>query len=272
MPRERGSSCFFAMLGEPSLELRSDCADVATLNAVSAYLPRSLISHLSSGQVQVPERHRCKAALAFVDVSGFTKLSLALEKEHGPEGAEKLQLFINSYFHRLIRSVLFHGGDILKFAGDAFLVMWRAREDDDEDDDDEDSFVRGERQLREVTAQAVRCCLSILCDCDHFEPAPGVPLRLHSGVAAGELDVFVLGEQELGLEYLVAGPVVDAMGVATDESEAGEVCLAAQVRCLPPPPSGRDAPLFTSPPPPGGGTGASACSGTGARRAGSAAA
>ena len=123
MPRERGSSCFFAMLGEPSLELRSDCADVATLNAVSAYLPRSLISHLSSGQVQVPERHRCKAALAFVDVSGFTKLSLALEKEHGPEGAEKLQLFINSYFHRLIRSVLFHGGDILKFAGDAFLVV-----------------------------------------------------------------------------------------------------------------------------------------------------
>ena len=82
------------------LELSSDCADAATLSAVAAYLPRGLISRLHAGQAEAPEKQQCQAALAFVDVSGFTKLSAALEKEHGAEGAEKLQQFINSYFDR----------------------------------------------------------------------------------------------------------------------------------------------------------------------------
>ncbi|MES1914146.1 MAG: hypothetical protein MHM6MM_006266 [Cercozoa sp. M6MM] len=65
------------------------------------------------------------SAVAFVDISGFTKLSEALAKEFGSNGAEKLNDFISGYFEKLIAVIHLHGGDIIKFAGDAMLVVWR---------------------------------------------------------------------------------------------------------------------------------------------------
>ncbi|EOD24375.1 hypothetical protein EMIHUDRAFT_238613 [Emiliania huxleyi CCMP1516] len=79
-----------------------------------------------------------EGALAFIDISGFSRLSELLSERHGAQGAELLQTYINRYFRSLIEAalaspptalqwiVVAHGGDILKFAGDAFIASWRA--------------------------------------------------------------------------------------------------------------------------------------------------
>ena len=56
------------------------------------------------------------------DVSGFTRLSESLSRK-GDMGAEELGFYLNRYFERVGKLVAKAGGDIIKFAGDALLVM-----------------------------------------------------------------------------------------------------------------------------------------------------
>jgi len=63
------------------------------------------------------------AACLFVDISGFTPLTVAL-MEHGPEGAEVLADVLVAVFEPLIDAVFEHGGFIAGFAGDAFKAVF----------------------------------------------------------------------------------------------------------------------------------------------------
>ena len=67
-----------------------------------------------------------QGAVAFVDISGFTKLSETLKQQHGKGGSEKLNVYINAYFEQLIREVSKFHGDVIKFAGDALQARTHA--------------------------------------------------------------------------------------------------------------------------------------------------
>ena len=66
----------------------------------------------------LPLTHSHHGALLFVDISGFTQLSLVMD-------VESLSNAINSYFERIVNEIKSHGGDILKFAGDALFAEWK---------------------------------------------------------------------------------------------------------------------------------------------------
>ena len=70
----------------------------------------------------LPSSKKRESALLFVDINGFTKLSTVLD-------VESLSKVINSYFEMIVSEVILHGGDILKFAGDAFFAEWRTNDD-----------------------------------------------------------------------------------------------------------------------------------------------
>ena len=102
---------------------------------IPGMLRRQLISHLSQKYVETPvksstsslqltgshitmERFHC--ALLFVDISGFTILSQRLN-------ADSLRLHINAYFQKILEIVDGHGGEAIKFAGDALFITWQTR-------------------------------------------------------------------------------------------------------------------------------------------------
>ncbi len=92
------------------------------------YIPTMVqerFAHVKAPPLVAAEREYFDAAVAFVDISGFTKLSEKLAVEYGDNGAEMLNKFISGYFERLIAVIVEWGGDIIKFAGDAMLVAWR---------------------------------------------------------------------------------------------------------------------------------------------------
>ena len=64
-----------------------------------------------------PSAWQFESAVLFVDVSGFTNLCTRLD-------VDALQRHINRYFTRLLDVVHTHGGDVLRFMGDAMLVTW----------------------------------------------------------------------------------------------------------------------------------------------------
>lgn len=65
-----------------------------------------------------PSIQRFHGALLFVDISGFTALSLKLD-------VESLKNHINDYFTKMLEIVDKWGGDVVKFAGDALYIIWQ---------------------------------------------------------------------------------------------------------------------------------------------------
>lgn len=65
-----------------------------------------------------PSISRFHGALLFVDISGFTALSLRLK-------VEDLKNHINEYFATMLNIVDKWDGDVIKFAGDALYVIWK---------------------------------------------------------------------------------------------------------------------------------------------------
>lgn len=63
-------------------------------------------------------------AVLVADISGFTPLTERLTKK-GPGGIELLTKCINSYFDLIIGTVEAHGGDVIKFAGDAVICLFK---------------------------------------------------------------------------------------------------------------------------------------------------
>jgi len=59
----------------------------------------------------------------FADISGFTNLSEACSVK-GYAGNEELAFCINRYMEALMTYLNRYGGDIIKFVGDAMIVMW----------------------------------------------------------------------------------------------------------------------------------------------------
>lgn len=66
----------------------------------------------------LPSMERYHGVLLFIDISGFTLLSSRLN-------VDDLRLHINAYFERILRIIDSHGGQVIKFAGDALFVFWQ---------------------------------------------------------------------------------------------------------------------------------------------------
>lgn len=67
--------------------------------------------------------------MVFADVSGFTRLSERLAR-HGKEGAEQLGDLINTCFSALLAEAYARGGSLVKFGGDAMVLMFYDQEGD----------------------------------------------------------------------------------------------------------------------------------------------
>ena len=92
------------------------------LLAMGSFLPRYVL-RASASHRTLPFSESLTTAVLFLDVSGFTKLSQALAHKGG-RGAAGVASYLNQYFSQLVKIVNRNGGDIVKFAGDARIIVW----------------------------------------------------------------------------------------------------------------------------------------------------
>ena len=83
------------------------------------YVPRTLLGWDPAG----PHFRTVEGSLVSADISGFTALSERLAG-YGREGAEELTVLLNRCFGGMIEIVDSYGGDVLKFGGDALLILF----------------------------------------------------------------------------------------------------------------------------------------------------
>jgi len=91
---------------------------------LARFAPAALISRLLADP-SPPETAGAEAmtgAVMFADISGFSRMTEILSGR--PDGAERIKKALDDYLGQLIDTVTDHGGDVIKFAGDALICVW----------------------------------------------------------------------------------------------------------------------------------------------------
>ena len=177
----------------------------------AAYLPKLTERGGEAGgpPAATPYRESVFSAVLFADLVGFTARTASLEA--GRNGAEKIGRLLNAHLRPLVRACETHGGDIVKFAGDALLVCWPIDEGDDDG-------------VRQAILAAASCALAMqdairALDARHG----GAALKLRVGLAAGPVRILHLGTHAQRRVLLVSGDGIDRATRGGSLAEPGEV-------------------------------------------------
>jgi class 3 adenylate cyclase len=177
---------------------------------LASYVPALVVRRFADRHEPLgeAESERFVAAVLFADISGFTVLTERLAGT-GPSGVEELTELLNDCFGELIELVGAHGGEVVKFAGDALLAIWPADGD-------------GSR----ATAWAARCGLAMQHSLHGREFAAGAHLSVRIAVGLGQVSVAHLGGVRGRWELVVGGPAVVQVCAAEQAARPGDVVLS----------------------------------------------
>ncbi|MEA2519040.1 MAG: hypothetical protein QOF49_1120, partial [Chloroflexota bacterium] len=203
----------------------SDASDV-----LKPYVPRLVVEWLRS----TPEElHReLDASLVFVDISGFTALTERLAKK-GKIGAELMRDTLDGVFRALLDEAYDWGAGLLKWGGDALLLLFDGPEHE----------LRACRAAWEMQRTIDRVGRLRLTD-------GTLVLRMSVGIGTGKYHFFMTGS--VHRELLIAGPAMTETLSMEAIADAGEIgitpALAARLgrACVGPP---KDAAILLAAPP-----------------------
>ncbi len=184
------------------------------MNLVETYVPGWVVRAAANRDMDStgPVGERFVAVAMIADVSGFTALGEHLAA--GRDGAELLWRLVNAYFGRMLEHIGAHGGDVLRFAGDAPIVIWRVEPRDDPN---------------EVAHRAAHCALELQRLLGVYLTEQGHELRMRVGLGVGEVIAARVGGVRGRWECVVAGPPFAQMSASLDQSEVGEVVVSAEM-------------------------------------------
>jgi class 3 adenylate cyclase len=171
---------------------------------------RSVVSRRYQGAISFTP-YNCQAALLFVDMSGYSKITAAIAHR----GAHVMSSVVNAYLERLLHIIHRHGGDVIKFAGDAIIVIWE-----------------GDEQELEINVLcAARCVLELQQKAgEHAVDGTKHIFRIHCGLCCGPLESEIfeapVHANMQRLYHSVGGETMAEIGDLVDLSKAGETCVS----------------------------------------------
>ena len=155
------------------------------------------------------------ASLVFVDISGFTNLSERLARR-GRIGAEELTEVLNRVFGTMLGLAYQRGGLLLKFGGDALLLLFR-------EEGHAAQAVSAAVEMRAALQEAAAIPTSV----------GRVPLRMSVGVHSGEVQLFRVGHSHD--ELVITGPAATQATAMEHAAGPGEIVVSSATRQLLPP-------------------------------------
>ncbi|XP_043910924.1 adenylate cyclase type 10 [Protopterus annectens] len=158
----------------------------------------------------VPRTEEIYGVLLFADISGFTALTERYSKISKKNyGANQLSRTLNECMTEIVKHILIAGGDILKFAGDALLALWKIDRND----------------VKEVISLVVECSFNIQKQYISWETDIGIDLQVKIGISAGKIQKMILGNDE-SEHYAVLGLAIDGIRKAEGLATAGDTVLS----------------------------------------------
>lgn len=185
------------------------------LQTIAAYVPTPVARAIYS-RPRLPTQaiaQRFPAAVLLTDISGFTPLSERLAQA-GPTGAEELTQLINLYFSQMIQIIETFHGQVIKFSGDAIIVLFPAQA----------------VALETAVRQAGECALAMQAKVGNFtnlQTSQGrAALSMKVGVGAGQVLACSIGGIDGRWEYLAAGDPLVQVARAEALASPGQIIFS----------------------------------------------
>ena len=179
---------------------------ISSFEGLLPYLARPVVdwmsAHPDTGHIET------EGTVAFLDVSGFTKLSERLAKR-GKVGAEDLSEAINMCFARLLAIADAEGGTLVKFGGDALLLLFTGN-------NHEQRACRAACDMRATLREVGRLEVD----------GARVQLRMSVGIHSGRFNLFLVGDSHR--ELLITGPDATITVRMESAANAGEIMVSPQ--------------------------------------------
>ncbi|EIJ43583.1 adenylate/guanylate cyclase family protein [Beggiatoa alba B18LD] len=200
------------------------------LQTLISYTPTLVQRHYAMQPDWQPSPHaeQLQTAALFVDIYGLTPIAEQL-LEQGNTGSDILTQLLNGYIGQIIDIISEHGGEVLKFSGDALLVLWPVG-------------VTG-KDLTVVTRRAALCALALQTWQQHNPPtilpyAPentpfsvvrhasltGIALRIL--LEAGDIWAATVGGVEGQWEFFIAGESLLRLSAGQRHAQPAEVTIS----------------------------------------------
>jgi class 3 adenylate cyclase/tetratricopeptide (TPR) repeat protein len=154
-----------------------------------------------------------EGSLLFLDLSGFTRISERLARRGGRLGAEEVTDVVNRYFATLLSAAQRDGADVLKFGGDALLLLFT-----------------GERHAEYATHAAAVARSALRRLGRQHTSAGDVSLRMSGAIASGAIHAFLAGDRHR--ELVIAGPGPSAVVELESAARAGQILLSEETAAL----------------------------------------
>jgi predicted ATPase/class 3 adenylate cyclase len=189
----------------------------AFIKTLASYVPGLIIQRLAANPTPItaPISEHFPAAVLFADISGFTALTEHLAQQ-GPAGAEVLTRELNTYFGQLIDLITTHGGDVIKFAGDALTAVWPAAIGSDLE------------ALPLAAQQAAACTLAIQAALQDYQTRDGHTLAVRMGLGAGNIALMHVGGVYGRWEFVITGPPLSQVSQAQAHAQPSEVIVSPE--------------------------------------------
>ena len=193
-------------LADQSGVREADASGDTVAERAGPYVSRMLIQHLATD----PDKRTwsSEGSAAFVDISGFTKLSESLAKK-GRVGAEQVAESIGHVFEAMLSVAYASGGSLLKFGGDALLIWF----------DGEHHAARASRAtvlMRDTLATVGRIDV----------PGETIALRMSQGIHSGQFNFFAVGTAHR--ELLPVGPAWSRLVAIQHCAEPDEIAVSTE--------------------------------------------
>ena len=166
----------------------------------------------STWDLHAPDSHwrSLDGSLVFVDISGFTSLSERLARR-GRIGAEELTAVLNRVFGHMLDIVFQRGGSLLKFGGDALLLLFDTAD-----------------HVMQACAATVEMRAALREASKEKTSVGRINLKMSSGIHTGSIDFFLVGSSHR--ELLVTGPTASITTQMEATADAGEIVVSEAIR------------------------------------------
>ncbi len=169
---------------------------------LSVFLPKACWPLLGRTLEGSPGQRSVEGSVLFCDVAGFTPLTEALQVL-GREGAEELTRLLNDYFTCMVGIADEEGGDVLRFGGDAMVVLFAGKS-------------------RAAAAHAAAKMMAAMPDFATLPTRAGVfGLSMKIGAAHGVVYLGMLADGAGGFDFYAAGAPMDEAAEAEHRAVPG---------------------------------------------------
>ena len=189
---------------------------VAMRKELSSFAPNLLQSCLLKKVVDhdffmEPNAHLFEGCLLICDISGFTRIS-GTYCSRGKDGLDELSSILKGYLGKLVDCVYQFEGDVINFAGDALICVFK---DISTDPDQHTS-------MHQVCINAVNCAWTL-------KGIETPNLTLHVGISCGRINFELLGGYENNWHFLVSGRCLAELSQCLDDAPSKHVAVTETV-------------------------------------------